>query len=61
MFDGFQQASLDIGEASIFARWAGSGPPLLLLHGFPETHLTWRDVVPALRRAFKVVCADLRG
>jgi len=61
MFDGFEHASLDIGEASIFARWAGSGPPLLLLHGFPETHLMWRDVAPALRRAFTVVCADLRG
>src|SRR5687768_10139145 len=49
------------GDATIFARVDGIGPPLLLLHGFPETHLMWRDVAPLLARSFTVVCADLRG
>ena len=50
-------ASIDTGEASIFVRTAGSGPPLLLLHGFPQTQLMWRDVAPILARNFTVVCA----
>ena len=37
------------------------GPPLLLLHGFPQTHLMWRSVAPLLAPNFTVVCADLRG
>jgi pimeloyl-ACP methyl ester carboxylesterase len=41
--------------------FARAGPPLLLLHGFPETHLMWRDVAPLQARYFTVVCADLRG
>ena len=48
-------------ETRIFVRSAGSGPPLLLLHGFPETHLMWRGVAPLLAKHFTVVCADLRG
>ena len=46
MLDDFQAAEIDTGETSIFARWSGSGPPVLLLHGFPQTHLMWRDVAP---------------
>src|SRR5438094_440795 len=42
-------------------RWGGAGPPILLLHGFPQTHLMWRRVAPLLARRFTVVCADLRG
>jgi len=57
----FQSAEIDTGDATVFARWSGSGPPILLLHGFPETHLMWRDVAPTLARTFTVVCADLRG
>jgi len=49
------------GETSIFARLCGSGPPLLLLHGFPQTHLMWRAVASLLAPNFTVVCADLRG
>jgi haloacetate dehalogenase len=59
-FDRFDALRVDVGETTIFARRAGSGPPLLLLHGFPETHLMWHRVAPALARAFTVVCADLR-
>jgi haloacetate dehalogenase len=61
MMAEFQAAEIDTGETRIFARWTGSGPPLLLLHGFPQTHLMWRSVAPLLARQFTVVCADLRG
>src|ERR1041385_203114 len=61
MLEGFDAAEIETGETSIFACWRGSGPPVLLLHGFPETHLMWRDVAPLLARHFAIVCADLRG
>ncbi len=48
-------------EATIFVQRLGNGPPLLLLHGFPQTHLMWRDVAPLLAKHFTVICADLRG
>ncbi len=57
----FEPLTLDTGEASIAVRRAGSGPPVLLLHGFPETMLMWRDVAPRLADQHAVVCADLRG
>jgi haloacetate dehalogenase len=59
--DQFRAIEVPSGETSIFVRWHGSGPPLLLLHGFPQTHLMWRDVAPLLARDFTVICADLRG
>src|SRR3712207_7688484 len=43
------------------SRCKGQGRPLLLLHGFPQTHLMWHQVAPALAEHFFVVCADLRG
>jgi haloacetate dehalogenase len=61
MPDQFQSDTIETGETSIFARWSGTGPPLLLLHGFPQTHLMWRDIAPRLRHRFTIVCADLRG
>jgi haloacetate dehalogenase len=61
MFGGFTAEAIETGETSIFIRRGGDGPPLLLLHGFPQTHLMWRDVAPRLTRDFTVVCADLRG
>jgi haloacetate dehalogenase len=61
MLEDFASAEVQTGETSIFLRRAGSGPPILLLHGFPETHLMWRSVAPLLARRFTVVCADLRG
>jgi haloacetate dehalogenase len=59
--ESFESVEIETGETIIFARWFGSGPPLLLLHGFPQTHLMWRAVAPLLARRFTVVCADLRG
>jgi haloacetate dehalogenase len=61
MLEGFATAELQIGPTRLFVRWHGSGPPLLLLHGFPETHLMWRHVAPLLAERFTVVCADLPG
>jgi haloacetate dehalogenase len=61
MWHDFATAEIQTGETSIFVRWHGSGPPILVLHGFPQTHLMWRDVAPLLTRDFTVVCADLRG
>jgi haloacetate dehalogenase len=61
MMDEFASADIQTGETSIFVRSFGSGPPILLLHGFPQTHLMWRSVAPLLARKFTIVCADLRG
>jgi haloacetate dehalogenase len=52
---------IDTGEAIIRVRHGGSGPPLLLLHGHPQTHVMWHKVAPHLAEDFTVVCADLRG
>lgn len=52
---------IDTGEAHILAVHGGSGPPVALLHGFPETHLMWREIAPLLARSFSVVAVDLRG
>lgn len=59
--DDFTTVDVQTGQTTIFVRWSGSGPPVLLLHGFPQTHLMWRGVAPLLARHFTVVCADLRG
>jgi haloacetate dehalogenase len=61
MFSGFATSTVDVGATTIFIRRKGNGRPLLLLHGFPETHLMWHGVAPALADEFTVVCADLRG
>jgi haloacetate dehalogenase len=61
MFRGFEQSTVDVGDTTIFIRRKGKGPPLLLLHGFPETHLMWHRVAPALAEGHTVICADLRG
>ena len=61
MFDWFETAEVATKETTIFLRHRGNGPPLLLLHGFPQTHLMWRDVAPLLAADFTVICADLPG
>lgn len=61
MFEGFEERLVSTAESSIYARLGGAGPPLLLIHGFPETHLMWRDVAPRLAADFTIVCVDLPG
>jgi haloacetate dehalogenase len=61
VFDGFETSAVDVGETTIFIRRKGRGRPLLLLHGFPQTHLMWHRVAPVLAEEFTVICADLRG
>jgi haloacetate dehalogenase len=61
MFETFRALDLDVGETTIHGRMGGSGPPLLLLHGHPQTHAMWHAVAPELARSFTVVAADLRG
>ena len=61
MFAGFTQADVDVGDARLRVVYAGSGPPLLLLHGHPQTHVMWHRVAPDLARDFTVVAPDLRG
>jgi haloacetate dehalogenase len=61
MFEGFESLTIDTGEARIFVRYGGNGPPLLLLHGHPQTHVMWHRVAPELARDFTVVAPDLRG
>jgi haloacetate dehalogenase len=61
MFEGFEVRDIATRETSIHARIGGSGPPLLLLHGYPQTHVMWHQVAPALAERCTVVCPDLRG
>lgn len=58
---GFSARLLDSGRGRIFVREGGAGPVVLLLHGFPETGLMWRDIAPLLASDFRVVVADLPG
>jgi len=61
MFDGFETRTLETERGTIHARVGGSGPPLLLLHGYPESHLMWHSCAPALAERFTVVATDLSG
>jgi haloacetate dehalogenase len=60
-FSGFDTRLIEVNGASMFTRVGGSGPPLLLLHGCPQTHLMWRKVAGSLAERFTVVATDLRG
>ena len=61
MFEGFRTEMVDVEGVEILARVAGTGPPLLLLHGNPQTHAMWHLVAPGLAEDFTVVATDLRG
>ena len=61
MFDGFSEHRVPTDRGTVFARVGGSGPPLLLLHGYPQTHLMWHAAAPVLAQRFTVVAADLPG
>ncbi|WP_112239056.1 alpha/beta fold hydrolase [Kribbella monticola] len=61
MFEGFEEFELPTSGTTIRGRRGGTGPPVLLLHGFPQTHLMWHRVAPGLAEHFTVVATDLRG
>jgi len=61
MFAGFESKRLQTSGTDIFLRQGGSGPPLLLLHGYPQTHVIWHKIAPALAEHFTVIAPDLRG
>jgi haloacetate dehalogenase len=61
MFEGFENLKIETSGATINLVKGGDGPPLLLLHGYPQTHLMWHKVAPRLAEDFTVVAADLRG
>ena len=59
--DGFDPIEIEVDGIAIRGRMAGSGRPILLLHGYPQTHVMWHRVAPALAENHTVVLADLRG
>jgi haloacetate dehalogenase len=61
MFEGFTRKQIKTQETRINLVQGGSGNPILLLHGYPETHVCWHRVAPSLAERFTVVCPDLRG
>ncbi len=61
MFEGFRREFIQANGVEIHAVVGGEGPPLLLLHGYPQTHVIWHKIAPALAERFTVVAADLRG
>jgi haloacetate dehalogenase len=60
-FEGFELGAVELSAGGFRLRRGGKGPPLLLLHGNPQTHAMWHKVAPALAREFSVFCPDLRG
>lgn len=61
MFDDFETLRIAAGDLVINLRVAGDGPPVLLLHGYPQTHVCWHAVAPVLATDFRVVVPDLPG
>ncbi|MFI6771527.1 alpha/beta fold hydrolase [Nocardia sp. NPDC050412] len=61
MFTEFTTHDIDVEGVRIHARVGGEGPPVLLLHGYPQTHVMWREVAAALAQSHTVVVSDLRG
>lgn len=61
MFEGFETRRIETSEVEVNLVTGGSGSPVLLLHGYPQTHAMWHAVAPVLARDHTVVAADLRG
>ena len=61
MFPGFKEIRIQTAKARINLATGGTGPAVLMLHGYPETHVMWHKVAPALARDYTVVCPDTRG
>jgi haloacetate dehalogenase len=60
-FPGFRRQTIETSGTSIHVVTGGNGPPLLLLHGFPQTHILWRKVAPDLAKSYTLIMPDLRG
>ena len=61
LFEGFQNRTTAVPFGNLFAAVGGAGPPLVLLHGYPQTHLCWHAVVADLAQRFTVIAFDLPG
>ena len=61
MLEGFKRTEIKTSGARIVTVHGGNGPPLLLMHGNPFTHLSWHKIAPRLAQEFTVVATDLRG
>ena len=61
MFEGFETTDIEVSGARIHLRHGGDGPPLLLMHGNPLTHVSWHKLADSLVKRFHVVVTDLRG
>lgn len=61
MFEGFTRKQIKTQETTINLVQKGNGYPVLLLHGYPQTHVCWHQVAPLLAERFTVICSDLRG
>ena len=61
MFEGFSKKKISVSDTKINLVTAGNGPPLLLLHGYPQNHEMWHKVAPSLTKMFTLVITDLRG
>ncbi|WP_375386907.1 alpha/beta fold hydrolase [uncultured Amnibacterium sp.] len=61
MFDHFEERLVSTARGDVYARIGGDGPPVLLLHGYPQTHLAWHAAAPLLARSCRVVVVDLPG
>jgi haloacetate dehalogenase len=61
VFDDFETRRIKTSGTEIHLRLGGSGSPLLLLHGYPQSHVMWHRIAPRLAERFTVVAADLRG
>jgi len=61
LFPGFAARRIVTSGAEIHCIVGGSGPPLLLLHGYPQTHAMWHRIAPRFAEHYTVVCSDLRG
>ena len=61
LFPGFEERYVTTRMGDIFCRIGGSGPPMLLLHGYPQTSAMWHPVAIEFANSYSVICADLRG
>jgi haloacetate dehalogenase len=60
-FPGFRRQTIETSGTSINVVTGGNGPPILLLHGYPQTHIEWRKIAPDLSKDYTLVMPDLRG